>query len=299
NGLSYFRLEMDLKVDPDQGEAEYKSELARIEEWRKKSSDYSGHSNDALGSVLTKGFEAMAAAIKPDSSFNDIQRALTSFNYERLVSLQFDQSRDVVIRDLFYGAMECLHHSLQVLTAHKKECRRIPIGDFSQENPRSVPSEVPVTTSVPVSTTPVRIPLPSTRNPKIEMDDDDARPTLSHHSLCHSTFACVNGGQSIHAESSNEDVKATRVTASSRRKFERKNRGRRTHSSVVRAVKEEPIETDINGNVENDQVKKDGMKIENEENVSHSMSQEGRVDAQTMTSEEVEKEGEEEEEEEE
>ncbi|GMR60215.1 hypothetical protein PMAYCL1PPCAC_30410, partial [Pristionchus mayeri] len=89
--------------------------IAVLEAWKNKCSAASSQSGDALLPVLSKGFDAMFALLKPDGSRNDFVRALTSLALERNNSLQFDGRREVTVRDQTYGLVEYLHRTLEEL----------------------------------------------------------------------------------------------------------------------------------------------------------------------------------------
>ncbi|GMR31292.1 hypothetical protein PMAYCL1PPCAC_01487 [Pristionchus mayeri] len=104
----------------------YERSVATIEEWKRKSCEFSNGSADPLASVIYKGFELMLMIVK-NFEHNHIVRALGSFDFERTQSLRFDGVEEFSIRSLMYGVIESVHLTLQHLaekkyqTSHSKE----------------------------------------------------------------------------------------------------------------------------------------------------------------------------------
>ncbi|GMR31794.1 hypothetical protein PMAYCL1PPCAC_01989 [Pristionchus mayeri] len=88
------------------------STLDMLEAWRNKCSSTSNQSNDALVPVVTKALELMSTVIKPDGSRNEFTRSLSSMALECTNSQNFDPRKNVGVRDLTYGLLECFRRTL-------------------------------------------------------------------------------------------------------------------------------------------------------------------------------------------
>ncbi|GMT04597.1 hypothetical protein PENTCL1PPCAC_26771 [Pristionchus entomophagus] len=95
-----------------------------VQKWRERSAEFSSKSNDELSTVITRAFEIMVSALKPNSSLHTMQRLLISLQSERNLSMIYDRrlnSENNGIRTMAYGLVESLRVTiLNLLIANQR-----------------------------------------------------------------------------------------------------------------------------------------------------------------------------------
>ncbi|GMR43796.1 hypothetical protein PMAYCL1PPCAC_13991, partial [Pristionchus mayeri] len=85
-----------------------KSPLLIVEEWSRKSYDFSVRENDALNGLFMKLFDVNSAILQ-NSEHRIIQRALENLNGKRSKYQRFENTNEKSIQSVMYGIVESLH----------------------------------------------------------------------------------------------------------------------------------------------------------------------------------------------
>ncbi|GMR50603.1 hypothetical protein PMAYCL1PPCAC_20798, partial [Pristionchus mayeri] len=121
----------------DETEDVFERAVSTIDEWKKKSADFSNGSVDLLATVISRAFEMMLAIVK-NIDLCHILRALGSLDFERSQSLCFENINELSIRSLKYGIIESIYLTLLYMIQKKYQtnaCEDIP----SEENHIPIP----------------------------------------------------------------------------------------------------------------------------------------------------------------
>ncbi|GMS83589.1 hypothetical protein PENTCL1PPCAC_5764 [Pristionchus entomophagus] len=98
-----------------------RSEVALVEDFRRKSCQIFHQTNDGFHSLMMKGFDSMGLIFSQNADRNQIQRALRTLDSERKISVEYEDSNADSVRLMMYGFIEAVHLTLRHLTQKNDE----------------------------------------------------------------------------------------------------------------------------------------------------------------------------------
>ncbi|GMT29769.1 hypothetical protein PFISCL1PPCAC_21066, partial [Pristionchus fissidentatus] len=100
---------------------EPKSSLMIVEEWRRKTRDFSRQSNEVLFSLFERTFDTMTLVFQSAPDHKRIQRSLAALEVERNMSFKDDEERKIALREISYGFIQSLQFVLHKQTAFRDQ----------------------------------------------------------------------------------------------------------------------------------------------------------------------------------
>ncbi|GMT19645.1 hypothetical protein PFISCL1PPCAC_10942, partial [Pristionchus fissidentatus] len=95
------------------------SAVDRIEDWRRKASNYS--STDRLGNLISRSLEVLKCLARDTMSMPDLEYAMESLELERTLTLKHDKrSSTDDLRSLVFGIIESIGVAVDSMTTNNR-----------------------------------------------------------------------------------------------------------------------------------------------------------------------------------
>ncbi|GMS86294.1 hypothetical protein PENTCL1PPCAC_8469, partial [Pristionchus entomophagus] len=135
------------------------SPVDRIEEWRRKASNFS--STDRIGNLITRALEVLKGLARSEISFDDLEYALESLEMERALALKHNKDKTTDdVRSFMYGVIESIGVAVNTMvtlqrirtseeaTVEDPQMSRLGSADSQETREKSIPRQFPVEESL-------------------------------------------------------------------------------------------------------------------------------------------------------